>query len=52
MTTAALRPLLADLAWVFGWQPSEIKALAVEEALAYHRLAGRYLKGGASPRRP
>ena len=31
--------MLADLAAVFHWQPSEMKALPRSEALAYRRLA-------------
>ncbi|MEJ1398774.1 MAG: GpE family phage tail protein [Candidatus Sedimenticola sp. (ex Thyasira tokunagai)] len=30
---------MANLAAVFHWQPSEMKALEVEELVEYHRLA-------------
>ncbi|MBA1446526.1 MAG: GpE family phage tail protein [Chromatiales bacterium] len=30
---------MANIALVFHWQPSEMKTMAVEELLEYHRLA-------------
>ena len=35
---------MADLAAVFHWQPSEIRALPAREALAFRRAASRYAK--------
>ncbi|WP_372070635.1 GpE family phage tail protein [Tistrella mobilis] len=31
--------LAADLALIFGWQPSELSALTLDEAIAWHRRA-------------
>ncbi|MDE0126361.1 MAG: GpE family phage tail protein [Bryobacterales bacterium] len=41
---ALLRNVVADLAAVFHWQPSECGALPVREALAYRREAVRRAK--------
>ncbi|MEJ1390125.1 MAG: GpE family phage tail protein [Candidatus Sedimenticola sp. (ex Thyasira tokunagai)] len=36
---ARLRPIMANLAAVFHWQPSELKALTLEELSEFHALA-------------
>ncbi len=46
MNTAALRPLMANLAAVFHWQPSEIKRLSLSELKAFHDLAAERSGGG------
>ncbi|MEM7047003.1 MAG: GpE family phage tail protein [Pseudomonadota bacterium] len=37
--------MIADLAAIFHWQPSEIKCLTLSELKAYHQLARE--RGGA-----
>jgi|GEM_PF-2570657 len=39
MTLQRLRPIMANLAAVFHWQPSELKALTLEELSEFHQLA-------------
>ena len=33
--------LLADLAYAFKWQPSELEALTIDEVLMWHAEIGR-----------
>lgn len=44
VTPDELRRVMADLAYVFHWQPSELRRLPVEELLEYHRLAVERVK--------